>query len=1088
MSPRLGTISAAVLVSLTLATGVASAALPRLAEPLRSKIAPATLRAFDSGEESFRVIVHLDAPEAARIPMTPRGVELPRTRLDAVREAVEGELQRIRREIPAGHVTVHQQFRLQPAFSATLDREALIRLAAQQEVRWIEHEEVWHAMTAEGLPLIHADAVHSQGYDGTGTAVAIIDTGIDPTHPSLGGGAIPNGKVVYGKDTADRDNDPSDCGSHGTAVASIAAGLPYQWTSGQSFAGGVAPGASILAYKASSDSACGSFYSGDVTSAIEDAILQRDQYNVAAINISIGGGSYNGPCDSRNHAYATAIDHATQAGIAVFVAAGNENNKDAMDAPACVSNAISVGSVYDSSFTWSPPGIQYCADAHCTQILCTDFNPIGVKTVTCYSNSNAYLDLLAPSELLKAAVPHGTVGDFGGTSGATPYAAGGAALIHQALPGLDPTQIRLLLGMTGEMITDSANQITRPMLDLAAAVDGAASGVAMGTPTNVTIPNATGAPATSTATVTAKGTIQAVRVSIKVKHADPEQLLVTLVSPAGTRVALHDHGPGMTPPGSNDDVFGVNGIYAYYPQDRQPAESLDALIGENAQGTWQLEVLDDDPATNTGSTQVLVGWALEVDTGGHAGPPTSTTYSIPVAAHLGGFNGTFWVSDLRIFNPDTAKAATFGLYLVPEGEDGTEVYHYTGVNVQPGQILSLPDVLEESFSLDDEKGQLVFQSGEAPLVITSRTYNTGGGNGTYGQFVGPVRGVEGIGMGAAPLTMLQLSSASGSRTNLGISELAGASAELRITLHDGESGQVAGTPGSYTIQPFSNLQIDRIFTTLGAGTVANGYATVEVTGGQGQITAYATVVDGRSGDSIYIPGDRALGVGSMTVPVIAALRGSRDTQWVSDVRIFNGGTAAVQLLLTYRPESGSPAWATAERTVEPGRVLALDDIVATVFDLSGTKGSLTIETTGGTATLLATSRTYNTGGGAGTYGQFVPAVTAGFGIGQKATVLHLDQDAAFRSNIGLCEVSGGTVEVRYTLVASDGTALGSKSVTLAPHQLVQVDGIFQDLGVPARDNVRLEVVPVAGAGKFTAYGTLVDNQTGDAIYIPAVAF
>jgi len=78
--------------------------------------------------------------------------------------------------------------------------------------------------------------------------------------------------------------------------------------------------------------------------------------------------------------------------------------------------------------------------------------------------------------------------------------------------------------------------------------------------------------------------------------------------------------------------------------------------------------------------------------------------------------------------------------------------------------------------------------------------------------------------------------------------------------------------------------------------------------------------------------------------------------------------------------------------------------------------------------------------------------------------------------------------VRYALKSAEGVTLGTKTVQLGPHQLLQIDRIFDDLGVPARDNTRVDFFLNGGDGTFTAYGTLVDNTTGDGIYIPAAPY
>lgn len=90
----------------------------------------------------------------------------------------------------------------------------------------------------EGTPLINphmltgVDKLHAEGMGGQGTRIAIIDSGIDPFHPALGGGYGPGFKVeggydFVGEDPSGPDNSPiTTCSNHGTATSSIAAGLP----------------------------------------------------------------------------------------------------------------------------------------------------------------------------------------------------------------------------------------------------------------------------------------------------------------------------------------------------------------------------------------------------------------------------------------------------------------------------------------------------------------------------------------------------------------------------------------------------------------------------------------------------------------------------------------------------------------------------------------------------------------------------------------------------------------------------------------------------------------------------------------------
>lgn len=161
--------------------------------------------------------------------------------------------------------------------------------------------EVWKMKDAKGNPI-----------DGTGMLIGIIDTGIDYTHPDLGGGFGPGYKVQGGYDFGDNDPDPMDLEGHGTHVAGIAA------ANGK--VKGVAPEAHLMAYKIVSG-ANPSASDSTIIAAIERAV--KDKCN--AVNLSFGSGQLgtSDPDDPENKAF----DNAADAGVLSAVAAGNQGSR-----------------------------------------------------------------------------------------------------------------------------------------------------------------------------------------------------------------------------------------------------------------------------------------------------------------------------------------------------------------------------------------------------------------------------------------------------------------------------------------------------------------------------------------------------------------------------------------------------------------------------------------------------------------------------------------------------------------------------------------------------------------------------------------
>ena len=174
-------------------------------------------------------------------------------------------------------------------------------------------------------------------FDGTGATIGIIDTGIDYTHPDLGGAGFPNAKVVGGYDFADGDSNPMDSQGHGTHVAGIAAA--------DGNVHGVAPKAKLYAYKVFSDQGGGAA-DGDIIAALDRSV--RDHCTVVNMSLGTSGGTADTPENE-------AINNAVKAGVVVVAATGNSGprNPEAnwpLGSPATALNAIAVAASNDGPY------------------------------------------------------------------------------------------------------------------------------------------------------------------------------------------------------------------------------------------------------------------------------------------------------------------------------------------------------------------------------------------------------------------------------------------------------------------------------------------------------------------------------------------------------------------------------------------------------------------------------------------------------------------------------------------------------------------------------------------------------------------
>jgi subtilisin family serine protease len=185
---------------------------------------------------------------------------------------------------------------------------------------------------------------------------------------------------------------------------------------------------------------CPQALSSDLISALQYVFSLKNTYNIASVNMSLGGGQYLSNCDSTFPSFKTAVDNLRAVGIATVIASGNNGYTNSIGFPACISSAISVGAT-DKAYM-----------------------------VASFSNSASLLNLLAPGSSITSSYPGGLYATANGTSMATPHVAGAWAVLKSAKPTATVSEILTALVNTGKPISDSRNNITKPRIQVDQAV------------------------------------------------------------------------------------------------------------------------------------------------------------------------------------------------------------------------------------------------------------------------------------------------------------------------------------------------------------------------------------------------------------------------------------------------------------------------------------------------------------------------------------------------------------------------------------------------------------------------------------------
>jgi serine protease AprX len=522
--------------------------------------------AHAAGERRFPVLVSLDAPATAQ-------------RVAALESQI-GALAGVHRFTAVDAFAA----RATAAQIEALRHSGAVVEADEQVVPFVDES----SQAGFGVTQARVDAPGIEGdrdgdpdsYSPADLVTAVVDSGIDPREPGLGGG-----KVIGFRDFVSNGTEPYDDLGHGTWVSGVLAG------DGPGEASGVAPGSALVGVKVVDADANSSL--SLIAQGIEWVIGNRERYGIEAINLSIGDPT---GCGDGEDVASQMVDAAVAHGLVVVAAAGNAGPATcSIKAPAAAAGALTVGAMAD-------PGAG-------------GFRLSELSSRGPTQDGRLKPDVVAGGVEITSVWPGQPGGSTGtGSSGAAPLVTGTALLVLDADPALTPGEVKATItgsaedwGSPGPDVDYGAGR-----LDAYAALH--AAGAAIATPPAV--PRHTSFSGTVAAGQTRSHTVTVSRLGFPVAGTliGPGGLELVLRGPQGTAVATSATGTrqedlAVTPTATGTYTFEVTGAGSYV---------LDVSADKGAPaGAPELAL--DPPATPTADSSPAISGRAGTDVGDFPG-------------------------------------------------------------------------------------------------------------------------------------------------------------------------------------------------------------------------------------------------------------------------------------------------------------------------------------------------------------------------------------------------------------------------------------------------------------------------------------
>ncbi|HEX8620233.1 MAG TPA: PKD domain-containing protein, partial [Thermoanaerobaculia bacterium] len=436
---------------------------------------------------------------------------------------------------------------------------------------------------------------------------------------------------------------------------------------------------------------------------------------------------------------------------------------------------------------------------------------------------------------------------------------------------------------------------------------------------------------------------------------------------------------------------------------------------------------------------------------------------VSAVAQTPGAGNTSWRTELSVFNAGS-QPAEVALRFIPSA-GGQPINASLSLGAKQSQTFA--NALLDLFDLRNGAGALTLEAtsagGSPDIRVTSRTFTTGA-TGTYGQAVPDVR----PDLLAQTLFVTGISSNAAYRTNIGLVNRESAPVSVTLTLHNALGNTLATRDVIIPANSFQQSGLGAFFPVINGGTY--DVLTMKlVAANASAVSTYASVIDNRTQDPIYIQGVPATFGNTLVVPVVGRAPGANNTFWRSDVTLFNPSAAALNVTLRYNDVSQQLA-------IGGNDTVVLADVLSR-FGFNSGSGTLQMSWSAAAGPVV-TTRTYTSVETGGTYGQAIDPVST---FGSRMFVPGLRHDSDFRTNLGFVNGGNEVANIVVTILSPFGAELGRTGISVAPNAQVQfgVNGLFPNADVAG--GFTLQMQGDANALVF-AYGSMVDNDSGDPVF------